>query len=108
MFRRRTVVQRRVGSPLLRTPIVGGAAYSAGKSAQRSSYREADQEQRLSQIEQQQAQSAPPTEPAYQAAPAGGGKEDRLGRLKTLGELRQAGVLTDAEFETEKQKILRS
>jgi hypothetical protein len=30
----------------------------------------------------------------------------RLGRLKTLGELRSTGVLTDAEFEHEKAKIL--
>jgi membrane protease subunit (stomatin/prohibitin family) len=45
----------------------------------------------------------PPTAPAAPAASA-----DRLQQLKTLGELHAAGVLTDAEFESEKQRILRA
>jgi hypothetical protein len=31
---------------------------------------------------------------------------DRLGQLQKLGELRSSGVLTDAEFEAEKTRIL--
>jgi hypothetical protein len=38
-------------------------------------------------------------------APAGG-QDDTLSRLERLGELRKNGVLTDAEFEAQKQKIL--
>jgi len=33
---------------------------------------------------------------------------DTLAQLKQLGELKTAGVLTDAEFEAQKQKILGS
>jgi membrane protease subunit (stomatin/prohibitin family) len=41
-------------------------------------------------------------EPAPAAAPAA----DPLDQLKQLGELKAAGVLTDAEFEAQKAKIL--
>jgi hypothetical protein len=143
MFRR-SVVRRR-GSPLLGTAIVGGAAYAAGRSAQREATRGQSQEQRLTQLEQQQGpgtsqqgmsppqqgyQSAPqqmyqqppppqpqmpqqtaPAQPAgaeYQAAPASELAPDKLTQLKTLGELRTSGVLTEAEFEAEKQRLLHS
>jgi putative oligomerization/nucleic acid binding protein len=42
-------------------------------------------------------------EPAPAAAPAA----DPLDQLKQLGELKTAGVLTDAEFEAQKAKILQ-
>ncbi|HEY7197419.1 MAG TPA: SHOCT domain-containing protein [Gaiellaceae bacterium] len=44
----------------------------------------------------------PPPEPAPQAAP----EPDKLEQLKQLGELKASGVLTDAEFEAQKAKIL--
>jgi hypothetical protein len=63
----------------------------------------------------QAAQPVPPAPPAQPApsAPAasppatGGSSADRLQQLKTLGELKASGVLTDAEFEAEKQRILK-
>ncbi len=45
------------------------------------------------------AQTAVTPAPAHQPG-------DRLAALQTLGELRASGVLTDAEFEAEKRKIL--
>jgi hypothetical protein len=48
--------------------------------------------------------ASPPAQPAAPAQPAGPG--DRLAHLKQLGELLQAGVLTQAEFEQEKARIL--
>ena len=52
------------------------------------------------------AQPAPAyAEPAQAEAPAGG-MDDKLAQLKQLGELRDAGVLSDAEFEAQKGKIL--
>jgi len=45
---------------------------------------------------------------AAPAAPAGSSTDDKLGQLKELGELKAAGVLTDAEFEVQKEKILQS
>ena len=40
------------------------------------------------------------------AAPASDDTSDKLAQLKELGALRDAGVLTDAEFEAQKGKIL--
>ncbi len=40
------------------------------------------------------------------AVPAAAPQEDRMVRLKRIAELRDQGILTDAEFETEKQRIL--
>jgi len=53
---------------------------------------------------QQQQQYAPPPE----APPAAASTDDKLTQLKELGELKEAGVLTDAEFEVQKAKILNS
>ncbi len=53
-------------------------------------------------------------EPAYQqpapapAAPSGTDYDTKLAQLKQLGELHDAGVLNDAEFEMQKAKILNS
>ena len=44
-------------------------------------------------------QQAPPP-------PASSGSSDKLAELKQLGELKAAGVLTEAEFEAQKAKIL--
>ncbi|MCC6627148.1 MAG: SPFH domain-containing protein [Chloroflexi bacterium] len=62
--------------------------------------------QMIGQAVQQPAPTAPPAPPAPAVTPATGGSSDRLQQLKTLGELKAAGVLTDAEFEAEKQRIL--
>lgn len=48
-------------------------------------------------------------EPQYSApAPARATTDDKFARLKELGELKQAGILTDAEFEAQKALILAS
>ena len=87
--------------PLARAAVVGGAAYYAGKKGAQASQRESDQEARLEDLEAQQyAQQAPP-EPA---APA----KDPMEQLKELAALHEQGVLTDAEFEIQKTKILQS
>jgi hypothetical protein len=41
-------------------------------------------------------------------APQGADMSDRLGQLKQLGELLSAGVLTQAEFDQQKARILNS
>ena len=51
-------------------------------------------------------QPAPPP-PAYAAPAAPTGLTDEgIAQLKQLGQLHESGVLTDAEFEAAKQKIL--
>jgi hypothetical protein len=49
--------------------------------------------------------AAQPSAPPPPAAPA---QPDKIQQLKELGELRDSGVLTEAEFEAEKAKILAS
>ena len=56
--------------------------------------------------EQPYAQPPPPA-PAPAPAPAAS-MVDRLAQLKELGELLSAGVLTQAEFEQQKARILNS
>ena len=84
--------------PLARAAVVGGAAYYGGKKHAEHQAREADEQARLDDLEAQQqyAQEAP-------AAP----QQDPMERLKELGALHEQGILTDAEFEIEKQKILQ-
>jgi Short C-terminal domain len=54
--------------------------------------------------QQAYAEPAPPQAPAAPAQPAN--MSDRLAQLKQLGELLSAGVLTQAEFEQQKARIL--
>ena len=53
----------------------------------------------------EQDAAAAPGQPAP-AAPAAPAQDDKLDQLKQLGELKDSGVLTDAEFEAQKAKIL--
>ncbi|MFE0642570.1 SHOCT domain-containing protein [Streptomyces sp. NPDC058877] len=61
---------------------------------------------------QQQAYEAPPPQQAYQAppppAPAASDMSSKIDQLKQLGELKDQGVLTEAEFEEQKRAILGS
>jgi hypothetical protein len=86
----------------MRAAMVGGGAYMAGKHVQKGREQEAEQNARLDDVEDQQAAPQAP------AAPAGGGTSDMLEQLEKLGELRKQGVLTDAEFDAQKQKLLQS
>ena len=89
--------------PLARAAMVGGAAYYAGKRRQESQEREYQQEERLQSLESQKYAAPAP------AAPAGGGgmTQASMDKLKQLADLHTQGVLTDAEFEVQKQKILQ-
>ena len=89
--------------PLLRAAVVGGGAYMAGKrKAQRQAdqqYQDAGQDQRISNLEQQNAAPAQPTVPA-QAGPSMGDQ------LNQLADLHKQGVLSDDEFAAAKTKLL--
>jgi hypothetical protein len=108
---------RRGGVGLLGAAAIGGTAYAVGKSAQRNDYREQSQEARLNELESQQSyppppqqQYAPPPQPQYAPPPppAASPPPDRVQQLKDLADLKTAGVLSDAEFEKEKARILSS
>ncbi len=91
MFRRR---------PLMRAAMVGGAGYMAGKRMQQGREQEAMQDEQIADLQQQQ-QAPPP-----QAAPAGETTDDMVDSLTKLKGLLDSGVLTQAEFDAQKQKIL--
>jgi hypothetical protein len=86
--------------PIARAAMVGGAAYYAGKRRQDTVYREDEQEARLQELEARQSTAAP-------AAPAGPAGDEAIEQLKQLAQLKESGVLTEAEFEIQKQKILQ-
>lgn len=82
-----------------RTAVVAGTASAVSGRVRRR------QQGRWAAQEAEQA-PAPAPAPAYAEAPPAAGTDDKLAQLKQLGELRDAGVLTDAEFENQKGKIL--
>jgi hypothetical protein len=81
---------------LLTSLLAGGVGYALGSNSA-----------------QQGAQQPPPYQPyPYQAPPQAvpgppSSADGKLAQLKLLGELHESGVLTDDEFEREKQRILR-
>ena len=93
--------------PLLRAAAVGGGAYMAGKARARrqadQEYQDSAQDQRIGNLEQQNAAPAPA--PAAVPAQAGPSMTDQL---KQLADLRNQGVLSDDEFAAAKAKLLGS
>jgi hypothetical protein len=114
--------------------IAGTATAVSNRVSRRQAGRWADQDQQQA-YEQQQAyqqqayQQPPPPQPVYQeptpppqpvvvvaappptpaAAPvADTSMETKLAQLQQLGELKAQGILSEAEFEAQKQKILAS
>jgi hypothetical protein len=80
---------------ITRTAVVAGTATSVSRRvARRQNNRWAQQE------EQQYAQ------PQYSQPPPA--SSDTITQLKQLGELKSQGILTEAEFEAQKAKILAS
>ena len=55
-----------------------------------------------------QAPAAAPPEQVAAPAQAAGMTQDQIDQLKQLAQLKEQGVLTDAEFQAQKQKILGS
>lgn len=102
---------RRMGRPGLlgtaaRTAVVAGTATAvSGNVARRQNARaQAKAEEQYAEQEQQQQQYAAPA-----AAPAPEPEtstDDLIAQLKKLGELKEAGVLDDAEFQAAKAKLL--
>ena len=87
---------------IARTAVIAGTATAVSN---RVSRRQADRwAQQDAQQYAQQPQYAPPPQPAPAAEPG----RDPVAQLKDLAELKAQGVLTEAEFEAQKAKILAS
>jgi len=82
-----------------RTAVIAGTATSVSNRVSRR------QAGRWAQQDAQQYQEPPPQYQQPPPAPAGGGG-DMIEQLKQLAELKEAGVLTEAEFAVQKSKIL--
>jgi membrane protease subunit (stomatin/prohibitin family) len=85
-----------------RTAVIAGTATAvSNRVSRRQGNRWAQQEHdQYAQDQQQQAQQ----QPAPAAAPA----TDTLTQLQKLADLKSQGILTDAEFQAQKAKILGS
>ncbi|WP_061962711.1 SHOCT domain-containing protein [Demequina aurantiaca] len=121
-------MRRRVGRPgligtMARTAVISGTATAVsgnvarrqqGKAqaqqqqVQEAQYGEIQQDQALqesqAQIASMQAQLNAQQQAA--AAPAAGGGDDLMSQLKELAALKNAGILSDAEFAAAKAKLL--
>jgi hypothetical protein len=82
------------GSMTKRSDAKAEASYEQ-EAANQAAY---ESQQQLAELEAQQAQAAP--------AAAGGLGDDSMAKLKQLGDLHAAGVLTDDEFAAAKAKVL--
>jgi len=104
-----------------RTAVVAGTATAVSNRVSRrqegrwaaQEQQAQDQQQQPQQYQQQQYQQQQYQQQQYQqqqAAPGNGGDPmaAKLDQLKSLGDLKAQGVLTDAEFERQKQAILNS
>jgi hypothetical protein len=81
-----------------RTAVVAGTATAvSGRVAHRQQGRWAEQEAQAAQ-----AQQAPPPPPAAAESAA----PDYVAELQQLSQLRDAGVVTDEEFEAKKRQLL--
>jgi len=87
-----------------RTAVIAGTATSvSNRVSRRQAGRWAQQD-----AQQQQYQEPPPQYQQPPPAPAAPDTTNVIEQLKQLGELKEAGVLTEAEFAAQKAKILGS
>jgi Short C-terminal domain len=115
----------RVGRPgligtMARTAVIAGTATAVSGGVARHQQERANEKVQSEAWEQQQQQQqyaapppqpqyAPPPQPEYLAtppAPASG--DDLLDKLQQLGDLKDRGLLTDAEFQAQKARLLGS
>jgi len=104
--------------PLARAAMVGGGAYVAGKHAARNQQREADQSAQIADLQDSQYAAPPPQyappppqytppPPAAAPAPAPASAVDPITALTQLKALLDSGVLTQEEFDAQKQRVLQ-
>jgi hypothetical protein len=94
--------------PLLRAAAIGGTAYAVGRRGgqqrEAQANAEAEQDQRIADLEQQQAPPPPAYQPPPPAAPAAA--PSMLDQLNQLTDLHAQGALSDEEFTAAKAKLL--
>src|SRR4051794_1250628 len=101
----RYTMRMRRRRPLMRAALVGGVAYHAGKKVSEGREEDYDRDARIAELEAQQSAQQQPVA-AAPAAPAAGG--DMISKLEELARLKDQGILTQDEFDAQKQKLLGS
>jgi hypothetical protein len=101
---------------IARTAAIAGTATAVSNRVSRrqagrwaAKEQKADEEQQAQNAQQQPqyAEQQPQyAQPQYAPPPAAPSTDDMLEQLQKLGELKAAGVLTEAEFQAQKAKIL--
>ena len=90
---------------MARTAVVAGTATAvSNRVSRRQAGRWAEQAPPQQQYQEPPQQYQQPVAPA----PAGTGSDDLIDQLQKLAALRDQGILTDAEFEAQKAKLLAS
>lgn len=111
---------RRMGRPglmgtMARTAVIAGTATAVSGSMRSSQANKAAQQQQAAAAQQQAAaaqQQAMVDQAVAQAtaqqapAPPAAPPDDRMAKIKELGEMKAAGLLNEEEFTAEKAKIL--
>jgi Short C-terminal domain len=104
---------RRMGRPGLmgtvaRTAVVAGTATAvAGGVHRHQEQKTADQQTADQQTADAQQQQVPqPSAPQAVPQPSAPAEDDRLAKIKELGQMRDQGLLTDQEFASEKARVL--
>ncbi len=86
-----------------RTAVVAGTATAVSNRVSRRQANRWSQQEEQQYAQQQNYQQPPPAPPPPAAPPV-----DTITQLKELAELKSQGILTEAEFEAQKAKVLAS
>ncbi len=95
---------------IARTAAIAGTATAVSGRVQRRQASRFASRDANTEIEREQAyaEQAPPPPPPPATVPARASGEDMIEQLKGLGELRDQGILTEAEFAVQKARVLGS
>jgi hypothetical protein len=83
--------------------MVGGAAYYGGKKVQQGRDDDAYRDAQIADLQSQQAQQQMAAAPPPKAD-----SSEVIQQIQQLGQLKDQGLLTEAEFEVQKTKLLQS
>jgi len=81
-----------------RTAVIAGTATAVGGRVARHQNQKYEQQDQQAYAQQQAAAPAP--------APSAGPSDEAISKLKELAQLKDQGILTEAEFDAQKAKIL--
>jgi len=96
---------------MARTAVVAGTATAVSNRVSRRQAGRWNQQAQAEAYQEQQYQQPPPQQVVYAAPPPAApapaaSSDDLIENLQKLGALRDQGILTDAEFEAQKAKLL--